>query len=211
MYRCRFEWLLTNFGSPDNEFKGTWTGMKKWCHLVCEWYVLWLIGRISHKCPREAKEVNSHRKSFYTERRTEKISVWACPLGMQLFKPLCIEICSAQLDKCNCFAQWNVRICWETEQTGAITRLKILTAFIWACCSFLANWLLHGIITAEYGLMFMRVSVHSCTRCLISNGFKCVIGTQYYPYSKCDHSSCHVVEMFICKLRNIVLKKNFHS
>lgn len=57
--------------------------------------------------------------------------------------------------------------------------------------------------------MFMRVSVHSCTHCLISNGFKCVIGTQYYPYSKCDHSSCHVVEMFICKLRNIVLKHFF--
>ncbi len=27
-----------------------------------------------------------------------------------------------------------------------------------------------------------------------------VIGTRYYPYTKCDHLSCHV-EMFICKLR----------
>lgn len=56
--------------------------------------------------------------------------------------------------------------------------------------------------------MFTHVSVHSCTDCLISNGFKCVIGTQYYPYSKCDHSSCHIVEMFICKLRNIFFVLN---
>lgn len=59
--------------------------------------------------------------------------------------------------------------------------------------------------------MFTHVSVHSCTDCLISNGLKCVIGTQYYPYSKCDHLSCHILEMFICKFRNIVLKHFFRA
>lgn len=154
----------------------TWPAITKRCNLVHLWNEMccaWLAGKIMSVLQPKRRILTGNHFTL-CEGPKKKISVWgACPPGTQLFKPFCIEICGAQLDKCNCFAQWNVDAKNPTDWSHYLTE----DPFFGPVAHFKRVGF-YMVITAEYGLVFMYASVHSCTDRLISNGFKCVIGTQ---------------------------------